>query len=215
MYYILKLKEDYDIPYFSGIDPKLYYNEYAKEEHRPNYLYDHVISLAIRQENLDVVKTMVNKKLWKTFEYGLWEASQLGKLDIVRYFIEMKAKRCNIAAEYAASSGRINILKYFIEKEYISKLDFNNLLILAARGNEIKCTEYLINKGANNFHAAILVTSNPQVRKYLQTFPLNFFIFTLDFSFNFLKICKLHNEYYVLSNIPQNSHKNKFLPKMI
>ncbi len=167
IYYISKLKELYDIPYFVGINPQTLYED-AKTLYPQNFLHK-VMIIAIRNGNLDVVKLMVRKGV-NRFDSGLAEAAGSGHLDIVKYFIELNASEYSHATKIAAKNGKIDIIDYFIEKKYIKSGMLNLLLLEAAKGNQFPTVKYLINKGANNFQSAISRTDNPEIKNYLQKF---------------------------------------------
>ncbi len=167
VYYISKLKEVYDVPYFVGINPESLYTD-AKNLYLENFLHK-VMIIAIKNGNLDVVKLMVGKGV-NRFDSGLGEAAGSGYLDIVKYFIELDASEYSHATKIAAKNGKINIIDYFIENKYIKSGMLNLLLLEAAKGNQFPAVKYLVTKGANNFQAAISRTNNMEIKNYLKQF---------------------------------------------
>ena len=165
VYYISQLKEKHDIPYFEGCNPRELYM--IAEQLGAEIFHVEVVLTAIRNNNINIVKSMVNKG-YKNFDNGLEWASARGHLDIVKYFIKLGSCEYLSAARSAAERGKINIVEYFIESGYDVKLKY--LLRDAAQSNHFDLVKYLVSKGADTFKDGIKYTSSIEITKYLQNF---------------------------------------------
>ncbi len=139
------LKEKYDIPYFKGTHPRELYN--FATHLSMEVFHDEVMLLAIRNNNIEIVKLMINKG-WKGFDRGLAWGSVYGNLDIVKHFIKLGAVEYMSAARTAAERGRINVVQYFVKNGY--DIDLKYLLRDAVNNKHLDLVKYLKSKGAND-----------------------------------------------------------------
>ena len=169
VYYIVYLKEKYDIPYFVGMNPEELYN--SSKMYIRLAFYRMVMTIAAKFGNLEVVKLMVNKGV-ETFDDARQQAVENGHLEILKYLISLGGHDFHDIARWAVYAHHKNIIDYLFENKYISNRYLNNLLVYTAENGDLDLVKHLIFLGATNFPIAIdyaRMTGQEEVVNYLQT----------------------------------------------
>lgn len=115
IYYISKLKEEFQFPWTSG-DFKKQYQFFAKND---KYNLQSLLDFAARQGELEIVKHIMkdDPTLYNMYN-SLMYASYAGHLDIVKYFNEHGVDLHlgnDSALMYAVLQGHLELVKYFVE----------------------------------------------------------------------------------------------------
>ncbi len=148
IYYLSKLKEKYDIPYFVGMNPE---NVYKSSKHLYlTELYNKILLLSSRYGNLDVVKLMMKKGANDIISAADF-AAKGGHLNIIKYFIDKGARNFSEMATSAAYYAHGYIIDYLLEKKYIDKSVLNRSLYYATLGGHLSLIKHLTSLGAENF----------------------------------------------------------------
>jgi len=111
IYYIAKIKEKYDIPYFPGryYNPVTFYNY-------PSYtIYETAMDWAALEGFTDIVELMIQKGA-NNYYTAVLEAAKGGHIDLVKFFINKGAKNYNNILLRAIEHGHLNIVKFAIQK---------------------------------------------------------------------------------------------------
>ena len=124
IYYISKIKEKYDIPYYQlkGYDPENKFKSIKKYDivEPKKFLKETIFVIASKNGNLDFVKNITKDGKISQFylEAGLLESADFGHLEIVKFLITqgIGANVINNALLHAAYHGKLNIVKYLVEK---------------------------------------------------------------------------------------------------
>ena len=169
IYYLSKLKEEYDFPYF----PSRHYNPfrlYRKLNKYPENIATEKLALAAAAGDIQMVdKYLDNKKAYPDF--GLKHAAVNGNLEIVKLLVEKgKVNRYNLdnAMWEAAKNNHMNVIEYLISKG--GRPD-PGLSPAAARG-DIEMVKYLISKGAHFIKSALqAAASEEQIEMIKFLFP--------------------------------------------
>ena len=177
VYYISKIKEEYDIPYISSntYDPEKIYN---KRNRKGKYnIYNWLFYNAVRSGQIDIVKKLLSEKkeilsekynfeipdypyIKTIFDLALSAASLRGYIEIVELIFDFSNNFArNKALIDASQNGYLNIVKFLVDKG-ANRLD--KALILATRAGKVNVIDFLIGRGAKNFNAAMsaAVTGN-------------------------------------------------------
>ena len=174
IYYISKMKEDYDYSFVSG-NPKIQYEIFKIAG---KYIDDLLFESSIKGE-LNLVKEAIKRGAdIHTFdENALRYASANGHLDIVKYLVEHGAN-IHVNNEYAlrlaSSNGYLEIVKYLVEKGADIHAVHEAALRFASANGHLEVVKYLISIGANihiNNDEALqnaIESGHLQVVKYLQ-----------------------------------------------
>ena len=165
VYYIARLKEEYKIPYFPGLNiVELFSNKYAN----PFFL---ITKHAAKAGNLEIIKMLHIGPDSILFDEALHVAVKNRHLEVVKELVRLDPKVSLMAASTAAEYGSLDILKYIVENKFFVHL--NALLLLASENNQKEIAEYLISQGANDFEPAIYyarISGHDDMINYLQNF---------------------------------------------
>ena len=149
IYYIAKMKEDYEYRYQKG-NPKVQYEVFKTSGNDKNNLLDE----ASRKGELTLVKEALKRGANISVEndYALIWASANGHLEVVKYLIEHGA---NISAQndealiWASEDGHLEVVKYLVEHGANISARNDLALRLATRGGHLEVVKYLVEHGAN------------------------------------------------------------------
>jgi hypothetical protein len=142
VYYVEKIYELIGYRYSNNAkrSPETYYRSISRDN------LDYILILAIRDEDLDFVKFLIEEK-GLNINQGrgtpLWAASEKGNLDMVKYLVEHGAVvTINDGATYeAARYGYLDILKYLVEKG--AGINLNLSLGVAEKYGHSEVVKYL------------------------------------------------------------------------
>lgn len=172
VYYLAKLKEEFDFPYIPAINynPKSVYKHFKEN---PDMIWNGGLTFATQVGDMKLVEKMLSKGALPGF--GLMGAAVKGDKKLVDYFIEIGATDLASGLVKAAEYGHKDLVDYFISlgahpkygvigaglsrdddmfNYIISKYPVNlNQALLRANFGPIR---YLIRKGANNLNQALV-----------------------------------------------------------
>ena len=170
IYYLSKLKEKYDIPYFVGMDPENLYK--ASKNLYLSELYNKTLLLSSRYGNLDVVNLMMKKGANDIISAADF-AAKGGHLNVIKYFIDKGARNFSEIATSAAYYAHGYIIDYLLEKKYIDKTVLNQSLYYATLGGHLSLIKHLISLGADDFKRIFQTATtdeNQEIIDYIKQF---------------------------------------------
>ena len=85
-------------------------------------------------------------------EVGLDQASSIGSLPLVKYFLDKGAKDYNQAMAYAAEGGHLDIIKMMLD---LGATDYDRAMASAARGGHLDIVKMMLDLGATDYDLAM------------------------------------------------------------
>ena len=155
VYYISKMKEDYDYIYSKG-NPKKQYElltlhiPFDRNARSVNN-YNELLLDSSEENEISLVKEALNKGADINFQtsLSLYNAAASGNLEIVKYLIENGALDLDGAMRAASGRGYLNIVKYLVENG-ANIHSLNELALrLASKYGDLNIVKYLVEKGAD------------------------------------------------------------------
>jgi hypothetical protein len=170
VYYISKMKEDFEFSYDSG-DFQLQYKLLAKYDGNLNSL----LIASSRKGQLSLVKYALEKGVNVSVEenYALRHAAWKGHLNVVKYLAEHGA---DIHVEEdeplrkAAIYGHLDVVKYLIEKGADVHAEGDDPLIYASINGHLNVVKYLVENGVDPVNNIAIKYATEDVHKYLKSF---------------------------------------------
>ena len=149
IYYISKMKEDYNYSYISG-NPKTQYGIFKFVKKDINNL---LIKSSIKGE-LNLVKEAIKRgaDIHAKDDYALQSASENGHLEVVKYLVENGADihaKDERALRLASLNGHLQVVKYLVNLGGNIHIDNERPLIIASYNGDVELVKYLVSVGAN------------------------------------------------------------------
>ena len=148
IYYIDKLKREFDFTYSSG-DAKEYYNILSAR-----YTDSSKAGEAAALGALDLIDYLINKKRLNDFQRAYIDAARYRQIKILKYLEDKGFNNWNLGLYGAALGNNEDLIKYFEEK---GATNWNEGLAGAAGANNIPLIEYFRKKGADDYNEALRV----------------------------------------------------------
>ncbi len=142
IYYIEKLKEDFDFPYinYKTFNPETQYKEYIGYKNKG-----------------------LNNKIWGS---GLRNAVRANRLDLIQHFLNKGTRNISVPYGIAVFFHNLKLMNFF--ESLRQDINYNDALVAAARANHLDLVKFLINeKGANDYNDALAKTSDWNIINYL------------------------------------------------
>ncbi len=148
IFYISKMKEDYNFEYTEGNFKK----QYNLLEKYKTYSGDTLLVEAIREKEFPlIVHTIKTGVKQHSLIYALYLASREGYLEAVKYLVENGVDihyNEDVTLKVAAMGGYLNIVKYLVEKGANVNAHNTEALIAAAEHGHYDVVKYLVDRGA-------------------------------------------------------------------
>ena len=149
IYYISKLKENYNYSYVRG-NPKVQYHIFKNAGKSSTAL---LLQSSIKGE-LNLVKESVKRgaNIHTEDENALRWASLNGHLDVVKYLVENGANihaNNDEALHWASEDGHLDVVKYLVENGANIHANDDEALQLASENGHLEVVKYLVENGAN------------------------------------------------------------------
>ena len=141
IYYISKLKEEFNYLYIAG-NPKKQYDIFKQSNsNQENLLY-----LASREGEIELVKEAISRGAHIRQGTGLSWASRYGYLEIVKYLVENGANIHALhdeAFRWAVENGHLEVVKYLVNQGVDIHIYDDEALKLASENGHLDVVKYL------------------------------------------------------------------------
>ena len=114
VYYISRLKEEYKVDYFPGLDPVFVFSG----KYNPSYI---ILRDAAKVGNLEIIRSLEINPGHISFLPILRDATRSGQLNVVKYLLSQAPRHATFVRERAFSSGQLHIIKYLIDSGLVKE----------------------------------------------------------------------------------------------